>query len=143
MVTWQHGTENRDSTGFGPPADNGNIRNERTDQNYIADYTHIFSPSLVFDARLSLGRYTNNQPAWGDPTFRATNLGMTGNCAPTISTCAAPAINFSGTANGAYTELFGNGNQLVNWYSFNTWDFTPNFTWNHANHTFHIGGEVL
>ena len=143
MFTWQHGTENRDSTGFGPPASNGNISNERTDQNYIADYTRIISASTVFDARISFGRYTNNQPGWGDPTFLATNLGINGNCAPTISTCAAPAVNFSGTGSGGYTELFGNGNQLVNWYSFNTWDFVPNFTLNRGKHTLHLGGEVL
>jgi len=138
LVTWQHGTENRDGTGFGGPAAQGNINNARTDQNYMANFTRVISPTTVFDTRLSYGRYTSNQPGWGDPTFKGTNLGINGNCAPTISICAAPAINPSN-----YTEIFGNGNVLVNWYSFNTYDLTPTFTLNRGRHSIRIGGEVL
>jgi len=138
LFNWQHGTENRDGTGFGGPAANGNINNARTDQNYMTNFTKILSPVTVFDVRLSYGRYTSNQPGWGDPTYKGTNLGINGNCAPTIPVCAAPAINPSN-----YTELFGNSNVLVNWYSFNTYDLTPTFTLNRRTHTLRIGGEIL
>lgn len=138
LFNWQHGTENRDGTGFGGPAANGNINNARTDQNYMTNFTRILSASSVFDVRLSYGRFTSNQPGWGDPNYKGTNLGISGNCAPTIPTCAAPAINPS-----SFTEIFGNGNVLINWYSFNTYDLTPTFTLNRSRHTLRIGGEIL
>ena len=65
---------------------------------------------------------------------------MYGNCAPTISGCAAPSVALSNN----YTRLFGNQwMPLVNWWSFNTWDLNPSLTMTHGAHTLHIGGEVL
>lgn len=138
MVTWQHGTENRDSTGFGPPANSGNINNARTDQNYIVDFTHIVSSTTVFDARLSFGRFTQSDPNVGDPSFKASNLGFSDKgCAPTISLCNVPRFQFG----NSIQSLFGN--QQISWYSFNTWDFTPSLTMNRGRHTLKVGMEVL
>lgn len=141
LATFQHGTENRNSSGFAPPADSGNIYNARTDQNYIAGYTHIFSPTMVFDARLSFGRFTQNSPSQGDASFLASKLGINNSvCAPTIPQCSAPVVSFGNTLG----NLFGGGsNALVNWYSYNTWDFNPSLTLNRGKHTYHIGFEYL
>ncbi len=136
--TFQHGQENRDGTGFGGPASNGNIKNQRTDTNFIAGYTHILSATAVFDARLSYGRFTQQAPGWGDPTFKGSELGINVPCPATISICAAPAISFS---TGGYTELFGNGNYIKNWYSYNQYDFVPSLTLTRGKHTLHIGME--
>src|SRR5579884_1965709 len=138
IFTGQHGTENRNSTGLAPPADEGNINNARSDQNYIAGYTRILSPTAVFDAHLSFGRYTNDQPSQGDPSFKSADLGIHMPCPPTIPVCSAPSITFS---NG-YTTLFGTGN-IINWYSYNTWQFLPSLTLNRGSHTLHIGFEWL
>jgi hypothetical protein len=144
-VTFQHGTENRNSSGFPPPADSGNINNARTDQNYIASYTHIFSPSMVFDARLSFGRFTQSAPNQGDPSFLASTLGIHGSCAPTVPQCSSPVFNFGNSLG----NLFGSGSPgstssaLINWYSYNTWDFNPGLTINRGKHTTHIGFEWL
>jgi Carboxypeptidase regulatory-like domain len=138
MVTWQHGTENRDQTGFGPPAAFGNINNARTDQNYIANYTHIISPRTVFDVRLSFGRFTQSDPNVGDPNFKGSNLGFPANmCAPTVPVCSAPQI----TMGNSIQSLFGN--TVISWYSFNTWDLVPSFTLNRGKHSIHVGGEYL
>jgi hypothetical protein len=145
LATFQHGTENRNSSGFAPPADSGNINNARTDQNYIIGYTHILSPSTVFDARLSFGRFTQSAPSQGDASFLASALGIKGSCAPTVPQCSAPVFNFGNSLG----NLFGSGSptntssSLINWYSYNTWDFNPSLTLNRGRHTYHIGFEVL
>ncbi|HZL56986.1 MAG TPA: carboxypeptidase-like regulatory domain-containing protein [Bryobacteraceae bacterium] len=141
LATFQHGTENRNSSGFPSPADSGNIQNARTDQNYIIGYTRILSPTAVFDARLSYARFTQSSPSQGDPTFLASNLGISNSvCAPTVPQCSAPVVSFGNSLG----NLFGGGsNALVNWYSFNTWDFNPSITLTRGKHTFHVGFEWL
>ncbi len=145
IYTGQHGTENRNTSGFPSPADSGNINNARSDQNAIAGYTRILSPTAVFDARLSWGRFTNNQPNQGDPSFLASSLGISGSCAPTVPQCSAPVFNF----NNSLGNLFGSGSPsstssaLINWYSYTTWDFNPSLTLNRGKHTMHIGFEWL
>lgn len=138
MFTFQHGNENRASNGFAAPISYGNINNERTDHNEILDVTHVINSTTVFDARLSFGRFTNNQPGWGNPNFTGASLGINVPCPPTIVTCAAPAISFS---SGGYANLFGNSNYIINWRSYNTWDFVPTLTKNHGAHTLHAGFE--
>ena len=46
LVTYQHGKEYRNSTGFLPPAGSGDINSQRTDQNYITAWTHVLNPRL-------------------------------------------------------------------------------------------------
>src|SRR4029079_5621948 len=41
LVTYQHGKEYRNGTGFAPPAGSGDINSQRTGQNYITAWTHV------------------------------------------------------------------------------------------------------
>ncbi len=134
---FQHGSEYRDSSGFGGPASYGDINAQRTPQHYIFDYTRILSATSVFDVRMSFGRFTDNHPGWGDPSFKGSSLGVNIPCAPTVSTCAAPRIDVTN-----FASMFGNGNYQINWWSYNTWDLLPSLTLNRGTHTLHIGAEA-
>src|SRR5437764_1232926 len=125
LVTFWHGTEYRNSTGFAPPAGSGDINSARTDQNYIADWTHILSPTTVLDVRGSYGRYTTTFPRYTDPTFTADKLGISQAFnAPTGLLNTVPVINLVN-----YTQLFGlvNSNSLE-FSTYNQWDFAPSVT---------------
>ena len=45
IVTVERGRDFTSTNGFPPPAEVGNQTDYRTDQNYIAEFTHIISPS--------------------------------------------------------------------------------------------------
>ena len=140
--TLQHGHEYRDSTGIPGAAAGGDIYHERTDQNYIASYTHIINPSTLFDIHASFARYTDYSPRQ-DITYGVTaaDLGMTQLLhAPTISKGYPPEFYFNGT----FTELFGlasNAN-VFNWESDNQWDLAPSFTLTRGTHTVKTGADL-
>lgn len=75
LITYQHGQEYRDSTGFGPPAGSGDVGSQRTDQNYILAWTHTLSPTAVLDVRGSFGRFTSDFPRYTDFGLTADKLG--------------------------------------------------------------------
>src|SRR5947209_2622308 len=140
LVTFWHGTEYRNSTGFAPPAGSGDINSARTDQNYIADWTHILSPTTVLDVRGSYGRYTTTFPRYTDPTFTADKLGISQAFnAPTGLLNTVPVINLVN-----YTQLFGlvNSNSLE-FSTYNQWDFAPSVTMTRGKHTLHTGFELF
>src|SRR5207253_6370550 len=63
---YQNGYENRNSTGFPPPIEEGDLNSQRTDQNYISDWTHILGSNSVLDVRASFGRFTSIFPRISD-----------------------------------------------------------------------------
>ena len=139
MVTFQHGREYRDSTGFGPPAGSGDINSQRTDQNYIAAWTHVLSPTAVLDIRGSFGRFTSVFPRYTDFDLTTDKIGMTGMIhAPTFNKNTVPVIRL-----GGFTQLFGlNGaGTLQSWNTYNQWNFAPSLTMTHGRHTIKVGFE--
>ena len=62
LFAFQHGTEFRNSSGFPPPAENGNINNMRQELVASQDMTHIFSPTLVVDAKVTFSRFQDQTP---------------------------------------------------------------------------------
>jgi hypothetical protein len=94
MVTIQHGSEFRNNNGFPAPAQRGNIRSERTDQNYIFDFNRILSAQTVFDLRASFGRFTSNFPDGEDDfNFTYQDLGIQNMpTPPTVNRKTAPTI---------------------------------------------------
>jgi len=139
LVTFQHGSEYRDSTGFGPPAGSGDVGSERTDQNYIAAWTHVLSPTSVFDVRGSYGRFTAMFPRYTDFNLTADKLGITQVFhAPTYSKNTVPVIQVDG-----YTFLFGltGAGTLLSWNTYNQWNFAPSLTTTRGRHTVHTGIE--
>jgi hypothetical protein len=140
LAAFQHGTEFRNSTGFPAPAGSGDINTARSFQTYIADWTHVFSPTTVLDVRGSFGRFTSNFPRHTDYNFTADELGMTQNfSAPTASKNVAPVIEMS-----SYSQLFGlaNSNSLE-FNTYNQYDFAPSITMTHGKHTIHTGFEFI
>ena len=141
-VTFQHGHEYRDSTGIpGPPA-GGDIYHERTDQNYIASYTHILSPTALFDVHASFARYTDYSPRQDISSgVTSQTLGMTALIrAPTVNANYPPEFLFG----SAFTDLFGlssNANEF-NWESDNQWDIAPAFTLTRGTHTIKAGADL-
>jgi hypothetical protein len=137
-VTFQHGHEYRDQTIPGPAA-SGNMWTQRTDQNYIASYTHILSPTALFDVRASFGRFTAYFPYVDTSSgVTAQDLGMTDMPhAPTIGTSYPPRILVD-----QFSNLFGNSTNMSTWETDNQWDIVPTVTVTRATHTIKAGVDL-
>ena len=136
LVTYQHGQEYRNSTGFLPPAGSGDINSQRTDQNYVATWTHVLSPTSVLDVRGSFGRFTSMFPRMTDYDFTSADLGMTKMPhAPTLKTPSAPRFDVSGL-----TNLFAGGSH-GEWSTYNQWNFAPSLATTRGRSTIRFGFE--
>lgn len=133
MVTFQHGSEFRNSNGFEPPAQEGDLFSQRTDQNYIADWTRILGPSAVLDVRASYGRFTSVFPRISDFSFTPQKLGMTKMIhAPSVTLNVAPTFTMDN-----YSRVINN---TIDWNSYNQWDLSPSLTLTRGKHALRIGG---
>jgi hypothetical protein len=140
-VTFQKGREYRNSTGIPGAAAGGDINHQRITQNYITTYTHIISPTALFDVRASFGRYTDSSPRLDTTSgVTAQSLGMTGMIhAPTTTANYPPEFLFD-----QFTGIFGlssNANQF-NWRTENQWSFAPTLTLTRATHTIRNGVDL-
>ncbi len=136
LVTYQHGKEYRNSTGFDPPSGSGDINSQRTDQNYIAAWTHVLSPTSVLDLRGSYGRYTPMFPRYTDYDFTVDKLGMTKMPhAPTNPKSTVPRFDVGGS-----TQLFALSS-AGEWNSHNQWNFAPSLYTTRGRHTMRSGFE--
>ncbi len=136
LVTYQHGKEYRNSTGFPPPAGSGDINSQRTDQNYVAAWTHVLSPTTVLDIRASFGRFTSMFPRYTDYDFTIDKLGMTKMPhAPTNTKATAPRFDV-----GGFTQLFALSS-AGEWSSHNQWNVTPSLSLTRGRHTLRTGFE--
>lgn len=135
VVTEQHGSEFRNNNGFQPPAQRGNIRSERTDQNYVADVNRILNNSTVLDVRLSFGRFTANFPDGEDDfDFTYSDLGMQNMpIPPTVNRKTAPTFTLQN-----YPQIVGTS---YSWNVQNQWDVAPSVVTVHGKQTWHYGFE--
>ena len=135
LVTFQHGWEYRNNNGFNPPAQRGNIKSERTDQNYIADWTHVFSPTTVLDVRGSFSRFTSYFPDGIDSwPFTYDKLGIKNMpIPPTVTRKTAPVVRLD-----LYPDIIGTS---YSWSTDNHWDFAPSVTKTRGKQTWHFGFE--
>ena len=138
--TFQTGYEWRDSTGIPGPAASGNTWSQRTDQNYIASYTHIISPTMLLDVRGSFGRYTPYMPhANLTADVTAQDLGMTNiPHAPTVSKSYPPRFLVD-----QFSNLFNNNANMYTWETDNQWNLAPTLTMTRATHTIKIGVDLI
>ncbi|MBI5087259.1 MAG: TonB-dependent receptor, partial [Acidobacteria bacterium] len=137
MVTFQHGKEYRNQTGFDPPAGSGDINSQRTDQNYIAAWTHMLSTTAVLDVRGSYGRFTTMFPRYTDYNFTIDKLGMTRMPhAPTSTYNSVPRFDVSG-----FSTLFATSSS-GEWSNYNQWNFAPSINMTRGRHTLKTGFEV-
>jgi hypothetical protein len=137
LVTYQHGSEFRNQTGFPQPAEYGDIYSQRTQQSYIADWTHILSPTAILDVRGSFGRFTSVFPRTRSFDFTAADLGMTKmvESPNTLHHNLAPAFTMQD-----FSQVFDN---YTNWNSYNQWDFLPSLTVAKGQHSLHFGFEFM
>src|SRR5712692_6389383 len=96
LVTYQHGYEYRNSTGFPAPIAEGDLFSQRTDQNYIADWTRVIGANKVLDVRASFGRFTSVFPRISDYSASPQKtLGMTNMIhAPSVTFNVLPTFTF-------------------------------------------------
>ncbi len=132
---FQHGTEFRNVSGFPPPAENGNIDTMRQELMASQDMTHIFSPTLLADFKLSFTRFLDSFPD-GDLSAQTTpaSIGLNMPNVPTTTLKLLPEIS-----SGFYPQVVGNsvGND-----TYNTIAFDNDWTKTLSNHTIHFGGEL-
>lgn len=134
LFQWQGGTEFRNSSGFTGPAENGNINTSRHDLVFSQDMTHVFSPTLVGDFKLSLSRFTDHFPDGPLSTPSPTSIGLKMPTVGTTSLALLPEISFS----EQYPQIIGNSvsndveQNLV---------LDADFTKSAGNHQFEFGGE--
>lgn len=137
MVTFQHGKEYRNTTGFDPPAGSGDINSQRTQQTYVAAWTHVLSSTSVFDIRASYGRFTSMFPRYTDYDFTIDKLGMTKMPhAPTNTQSTVPRVEVSGS-----TQLFALSS-AGEWNSHNQWNLSPSLSMTKGTHTLKTGFEL-
>ena len=107
--------------------------------NAILAITHVFSPSLVFDAKLSFMRYTDTTLVGEAIPQDFTGDKIGGLKMPVVPTTTELNVVPDVTVNG-YTALFGNtDNGTVN----NTWDFSASLSQIHGKHNLHYGLEFF
>ncbi len=136
LVTYQHGKEYRNSTGFEPPAGSGDINSQRTNQNYVAAWTHVLSPTSVLDVRGSYGRFTSMFPRYTDDNFTIDKIGMTQMPhAPTVGKSRVPRYEVDGS-----TALFSGGS-AGEWNSYNQWNIAPSLMMTKGSHSIRTGFE--
>ena len=135
LVTYQHGTEIQNANGFPGPASIGSGTSERTNQNYIAEWTHILSPSTIFDLRASFGRFTEYFPESSCLTcLTAQSLGILKMPRPpTVPGDTAPRVDLD-----LYSSIISNS---YTWSTQNQWDLAPSFTYVRHGHALHFGLE--
>ena len=137
LGTFQHGSEYRDSTGFGPPAGSGDVGSQRTDQNYVLAWTRTLSPTAVLDVRGSYGRFTSDFPRYTDFGLTADKIGITQVFhAATFAKNTVPRFTVQG-----YQQLFACCDNVESWNTYNQWNFSPSLTMTHGKHTSHYGFE--
>lgn len=140
LMTFQHGSEFRDSTGIPGAAASGNILNERQNFNIIMSYTRILNASMVFDLRASFGRFTgfapNDNAASG---VTAASVGITTDYkAPSALNSLPPRISVD-----QFTDLFSNGTNRFTWTSDNQYNIAPTLSMTRGSMTIKFGLDLV
>lgn len=137
LFTFQDGSEFRNSNGFDPPAQNGNMPGTvRRDQNYLVSYDKTLSPTRLFHVQANYNRFQENFPDVSDYDFTIDKLGM--RPLPTVGTfptTLAPRMNVSG-----FAALFGNN--FLNESSRQQINFQANISEVRSRHSLKYGVEI-
>ncbi len=142
FLYWK-GNQNRSTNGLTGLAENGNIN--WTHQTYVAvqDFTHVFSPTLTGDLRLSYTRFFESSPdGQGAALPAASTIGLNMPLPGTTSTSLLPEFSLSdtwGTGVLGGATLFGN---QTNPEVSNNYGINLDFTKTHGAHTMEFGGEI-
>jgi hypothetical protein len=137
VFTFQDGSEFRNSNGFDPPAQNGNMPGTvRRDLNFIISYDKTLSPSKIFHVQANFNRFIQNFPNVSDPAFTWDKLGIKAIPeVPTFPTKLAPQVNVSG-----YNNVFGS--QYLNESSRQQLNFQASIAQTTGRHSLKYGLEL-
>jgi hypothetical protein len=141
MFAWWSGTETRNGSGLPGAIAQGDF-NYRSSLTQILDLTHVFTPSITSDVRLSFNRAWNTSAdgaagAGLYPDFTAKSLGLTMPAIPTTSNQWPPEINMY---NCCTANIIGNKN---NPSLYETYDFGPSVMHVIKKHNLHYGFETM
>ena len=136
LFTYFYGQEFRNSNGFDPPAQNGNMPGTmRRDWNYIASYDKTITPAMILRVQASFNRFIQNFPNISDPTFTWDKLNIKNiPLVPTYPTKAPPAVSVSG-----YSGVLGS--QFLNQSSRQQLNFQANVSQTTGRHSLKYGFE--
>ncbi len=136
LFTFQDGSEYRNSNGFVPPAQNGNMPGTvRRDLNAVVSYDHTLTPTRILHVQTSFNRFIQNFPNVSDPTFTLDKLGIKNiPLVPTFPTRLAPQVNVSG-----YNNILGS--QYLNESSRQQLNFQANIFQTTGRHSLKYGFE--
>ena len=141
---YSNGADFHDNNGITGLAENGTI--DAVHQTYVAtqDLTHVFTPNMTGDFKISWNRYWADNPDGLNQATNPTSIGISMPLPPTTGTQYLPQFEISdgwgtGFVNGR--QLFGNdiitSASVTNDYSLNV-----DFTQTHGRHTLEYGGEI-
>jgi hypothetical protein len=135
LFAYQNGEEQRNDNGFPGVAETGAVQHWRDNLTASLDMTHIFTPTLLGDFKVSFTRFldlenSGNFAAAVDPA----SIGLNMPHIPTTTLKDLPDITFSQIYTGEISNNVSN-----NVYNSFTADSEITKTWH--NHTFHVGGE--
>ncbi len=136
VFTFQDGGEFRNSNGFYPPAQNGEMPGTvRRDMNYIASYDKAITPTKILRVQASFNRFVQNFPNISDPSFTWDKLNIKSiPLVPTYPTKAPPSVSVSG-----FTGVFGS--QFLNEASRQQVNFQANVAQTTGRHSWKYGFE--
>ena len=136
MFTFQDGSEFRNSNGFDPPAQNGNMPGTvRRDINGVLSYDRMLSPTKLMHLQASYNRFVENFPNVSDPSFTWDKLGIKNiPLVPTYPTKLPPNVSVSG-----YSGILGS--QYLNESSRQQLNFQANLSQTTGRHSMKYGFE--
>jgi hypothetical protein len=136
VFTFQDGSEFRNSNGFDPPAQNGNMPGTvRRDWNFILSYDKTISATKLLHVQASYNRFIQNFPNVSDPSFTWDKLGVKNIPeVPTFPTKLAPLVNVAG-----YNNVFGS--QFLNESSRQQLNFQTSLSQTTGSHSLKYGFE--
>ncbi len=138
LFAFQHGTEDRNTNGLPGVAERCNCAHMRQDLTASQDMTHIFSPTLLADFKLSFSRFVENSTDGNLKAAQpASSIGLTMPVIPTRPVADLPEITLNGTP-GFATAV---GNSVSDWV-YNNMFFDTDWTKTTGNHTIHFGGML-
>jgi hypothetical protein len=137
VFTFQDGSEYRNSNGFHPPAQNGNMPGTvRRDINGIVSFDKTLSPVRILHIQASVNRFIQNFPNVSDPTFTWDKLGIRRIPeVPTFPTKLPPSVEVEG-----FSTIMGS--QYLNESSRQQVNFQANASETRGKHTLKYGFEV-
>ncbi|MBM3811115.1 MAG: TonB-dependent receptor [Acidimicrobiia bacterium] len=136
VFTFQDGSEFRNSNGFDPPAQTGNMPGTvRRDLNFILSYDRTISPTKILHLQASYNRFIQNFPNVSDPAFTWDKLGVKQIPeVPTFPTRLAPQVAVSG-----YNTILGS--QFLNESSRQQLNFQASVAQTTGRHSLKYGFE--